>query len=40
MPGARTGSRYAAEFAAVRHRCERKTLSWWPWVYGWAWVMR
>ena len=31
-PGARWGRRYAAELAAVRQRCERRTLSWWPWV--------
>jgi hypothetical protein len=31
-PGCSDGSRYAAEFSAVRHRCERNTLSWWPCV--------
>ena len=32
-PGARCGNRYAAEFSAVRQRCERSTDSWCPWVY-------
>jgi hypothetical protein len=32
-PAERCGSRYAAEFSAVRQRCERSTDSWWPWVY-------
>jgi hypothetical protein len=32
VPGASPGSRYAAEFSAVRHRWERSTDSWWPWV--------
>ena len=29
-PGASWPSRYPAEFSAVRHWCERSTLSWWP----------
>ena len=32
MPGCSHGSRYAAEFAAVRQRCELSTLSWCPCV--------
>jgi hypothetical protein len=31
-PGRRCGSRYPAEFSAVRRRCERRTLSACPWV--------
>ncbi|GIG27625.1 hypothetical protein Cma02nite_02250 [Cellulomonas marina] len=32
-PGESEGRRYAAEFSAVRQRCERSTLSWCPCVY-------
>jgi len=32
IPGRRYGSRYAAELAAVRHRCDRRTDSWCPCV--------
>src|ERR1019366_6895066 len=33
IPRRRWGMRYPAEFSAVRHRWERTTASWWPWVW-------
>ena len=31
-PGIKRDARYAAELSTVRQRCERRTLSSWPWV--------